>query len=107
MKAEELNDQTDTETEYPSIIYKAPLEVVDGEQIILLPNTAKIVAVQEQNGKIYVWFQWYQHPDNADKLHQWRFRIIGTGERFQASKVSYLATVQMPPFIWHVYKVQT
>lgn len=93
------------ETEFPSIIYKAPLDLISEDQVLLLPNTAKILAVDVQGPSICIWFQWYQHPDNLDSLQQWRFRVIATGQRFQASEVTYRATVQMKPYVWHIYQV--
>lgn len=92
------------EIQYPSVIHKQSLELKDDDQTLQLPNTAEILSIQMQGGKICVWYQWYQHPANFTKTYDWIFRVIGTGHPFIDPGLKHLATVQDRQFVWHIFR---
>lgn len=81
------------------MIYKYQLHIAD-EQEIQVPKDAKPLCAQIQNGILCVWFETDPTTDKA-----WRkVRVIGTGNALPSmADYQYLSTVQMPPFVWHIY----
>lgn len=87
-------------------IYKYELEVKDGIQEVYMPDAADIIHVGEQNGKICMWAE----VDTTNISEQRYFHVIGTGHPIPNTKgiptrSNWTGTVQMPPFVWHVYEV--
>lgn len=86
----------------PARIYKYPLEVKD-RQVVSVPQGAKVLSVQMQNGKITIWALC---PD-ATAVHESRtFHIFGTGHDLPeiANAGSFVATVQERSFVWHIFE---
>ena len=85
-------------------IYKYPIEIQD-EQVVLLPTGAKILTVQTQSGKAFLWAMVNptMHNDMAVTI-----RIFGTGHTIQdADRLEYIGTIQMcgGALVFHVFKV--
>ncbi len=85
-----------------SVIHKYALRLgLISEWTIMMPAGARFLSAQEQDGLICMWFQ----HDGAPA--EWRhFKIVGTGHPFVSAGVTFLATVQIPPFVWHVFEMQ-
>jgi len=81
-------------------IYKYPLVLTDLQEVTMHKG-AFVLDAQLQNGKITLWVE----LDPAKPKETRKFRIIGTGHGFPPHEaVAYIATVQMPPLVWHVYE---
>lgn len=71
---------------------------VNPKQVIELPQDARILTVQVQEGSVYIWAEL---DDNAEMTKHF-IHVVGTGHPIPAN-CAYLGTVQMPPFVWHLY----
>lgn len=83
-------------------IFKYELELID-KQTIDLPTNHQVLSVGVQNNKIMLWVK----IDPQSPPTRETFYIIGTGNSMpeNCSKYSnFIGTVQMPPFVWHVFK---
>jgi hypothetical protein len=81
-------------------IWKYELEVTDFPQLFL-PIGSEILSVGNQNGLLCVWVKCNpQEPKEA-----FHFAIVGTGNPMPDNLGCFLGTVQMPPFVWHVFQV--
>lgn len=49
---------------------------------------------------------WTEVDDEADSDVMTRYRVFGTGQPLSAG-VEHRATVQAPPFVWHLYSWPT
>lgn len=79
-------------------VYKYPLALTD-VQDVKMPEGARILSAQVQDGKICVWA-----VVNGDApLVYRRFMIAGTGHQHVFSPWKFLDTVQTGPFVWHVF----
>lgn len=81
-------------------IWKFPLEVED-KQSISLPEDAEVLSVQIQHGKPCLWA--LVIPDSPTKSRV--IEIFGTGTQIPEGNRTYIGTVQMGPFVWHVFDV--
>ncbi len=87
-----------------NIIYKYKLKVQGFKQVIELPMGSKILTAQCQDGIICLWVE--VDPDR--KLVKREFFVRGTGDAIAdgiANSLRYINTVQVYPFVWHVYEV--
>ena len=85
-------------------IYKYPTEIQD-EQVVLLPTGAKILTVQTQSGKAFIWAM--VNPTMPNDMAV-TIRIFGTGHTIQdADRLEYIGTIQMcgGALVFHVFKV--
>lgn len=85
-------------------IYKYPIEIQD-EQVVLLPTGAKILTVQTQSGKVFLWAM--VNPTMPNDMAV-TIRIFGTGHTIQdADRLEYIGTIQMcgGALVFHVFKV--
>lgn len=86
-------------------ILKVTLDDVDSESIKPLPRGAVLRRVGEQHGRIVVWFEAdYDLMDRADgdNIEQRRLSIRGTGHPIPED-ASYVGTVQIGAFVWHIF----
>ncbi len=80
-------------------IYKYILKVRD-ENVIHIPEGAEILKVGRQQDILCVWM--LCDIDMPQKPH--KFRIFGTGAEVpDGENLTYLDTVVMDYFVWHVY----
>lgn len=82
-------------------IFKYELKVTE-EQIIHLPENAKILSCQFQSDVLCLWALF----DTRTRFKQPRkIRIIGTGNPIYDSEVLvFISTVQKGLFVWHVFE---
>lgn len=80
-------------------IHKYKLQIVDTQRIAMHAN-ARILTVQAQDGDLYLWAE----VDTSKHVEGRGIVIRGTGRPFTAWAVSYLGTVQLGGFVWHVYE---
>lgn len=73
-------------------------DVHDGS--IRMPKGAKILSVQLQNNRPNIWAIVDPKAEMVSRL----FVIVGTGEPFDDTDMSYVGTYQQPPFVWHLFE---
>lgn len=78
--------------------YELPLGP-KSEFVIEMPKGAKVLCVQAQDGEIFLWVK--LDPDHCTELR--KFTIYGTGNDVPSGGV-YIGTVQIDPFVWHVFE---
>jgi len=83
-------------------IYKETLELRHETQIKQLPDKAKVVKVNIQNGNICFWFD----CDSNEPLVHRCFEVRGTGHEVTENSI-YVGTCQTTNgfFVWHVFEV--
>jgi len=80
-------------------IYKYILEEHD-TNVIQMPELATILKVERQQDQICMWAE----VDTTRPLTPYTFRIFGTGNSHPEDEMmTYLNTVIMGYFVWHVY----
>lgn len=79
-------------------IWKFPLELT-AEQAIEIPVTYEVLTVQVQNGEIVAW----AIVDTADERVKQRIVIVGTGHPLPDNIDLHIGTVQIGPYVWHVF----
>ncbi len=74
------------------------------DQEIEMPIGAKVLAVQEQGGRICVWAQVDECLTEQERESR-KFSVIPTGRDLphRMSLGSYHGTVQIGPLVWHVF----
>jgi hypothetical protein len=81
-------------------IWKFPIEIADEQQVRMPVGAYILSAGIDPHGDLCVWAQ----VDPAEKHKEdRRILIMGTGNLFEETTASFLASVTMPPFVWHVY----
>lgn len=80
-------------------IWKFPFEIVDDFEVEM-PRDAEFLSAQLQGGVPTVWFS--VEPAKAKVTR--RFKIVGTGHGYPSQDLAFLATLQMPPFVWHLFE---
>lgn len=84
-------------------IFKYELMVTD-VQAVSMPCGARVLCVQNQNGSMMLWAEVDAHAARVTRT----FRVIGTGHDLPVTAaLTYVGTVQRPPFVWHVYEETT
>jgi len=86
------------------VIYKYPVPLDKAFFDLELPYKAKILAFQVQDGVPVIWAL----IDNDMVSEMRHFAIRGTGTRMNdwRSTDTYIGTVQMPPFVWHLFETK-
>ena len=80
-------------------IYKYNLAPVD-EQTIGLHKNYEILSVQNQHGMITLWVM----IDTDQLMTEVVFYVVGTGNPMPPRRfINFLGSVQIPPFVWHVF----
>lgn len=83
-------------------IYKYNLELTAGPQFVEMPQDSKVLSVQNQHGNFAMWAR----VNTGEEKKQTRtFRIFGTGHELQEEYKTYIGTVQMGDFVWHVLEL--
>lgn len=79
-------------------IHKQPL-LIQEEQEINMPAGSAVLDIQIQNGQLTMWYL----CDITRPIVSTTFRIFGTGIPADVKHFHHIATVQQPPFVWHVF----
>ncbi len=94
------------------LIHKYPIVRYDntyGTVELRLPLAARILSCQVQNDLLCFWVQ-FAAPDEGEdfEVSTRTFQIVGTGHRFELTPtMEFIATVQQPPFVWHIYELKS
>ena len=81
-------------------IWKFRLPIQD-EALIEMPRGSVPLSVGAQLGELCLWAR--VPLDSGDNVIR-RYRIYGTGNPGPSKAIEeYLGTVQIPPFVWHVF----
>jgi hypothetical protein len=72
-------------------------------QDVEMPEGAKILGLQEQNGKLTMWA--LVNPDAYRSRHA-RYHVVGTGNFLQDDFAcyEYIGTCQVRAYVWHVFR---
>ncbi len=81
-------------------IFKYPIAITD-TQTVLLPFSAKILAVAFQGEKLCLWA--LVEPINTDQEAR-TIDIFGTGHPIDNKIRDYLGTVHTEGFVWHIFE---
>ena len=80
-------------------IWKVDLEITD-RQVIRLPAGAEMLSVQQQGPEaLCLWAL----VDRSVPIIQHGIIIVGTGHRVPEDAEDFIGTVQVGPFVWHVF----
>jgi hypothetical protein len=80
-------------------IWKYPLLITD-TQTLRLPKGYSVLTVQLQAGALTLWADVQtEHP-----LEDVTFHVIGTGNSVPETYLTYIASVQMLPHVWHIFE---
>jgi hypothetical protein len=82
-------------------IYKYQFRIAD-ETIVVMPQGAKILSVQMQNGVPTIWAM----VVTESKMKERTLRCYGTGHELDTFAIqgTYLATLQINGFVWHIFE---
>ena len=85
-------------------ILKYPIEILD-RQSLILPRGFRLLDAQPQNGVLCLWAVVPEPGDTEEPFSSVDvvIRIVGTGNSLPQDQLTYLNTVQMPPFVWHIF----
>lgn len=73
-------------------------EVDVGENKLQLPQGARVIEFQSQNGRLYIWALVVRNAPGEER----RMWVYGTGFPIP-SGCEYIATAHAPPFVWHLF----
>jgi hypothetical protein len=80
------------------VIWKYPLKITD-LQTVEMPVRGQILSAGNQGGVLTLWAL----VDTREPLGPRIIEIIGTGNPIETAPRVFIGTVQMPPFVWHVF----
>ena len=70
-------------------------------QLLDLPVGARFLSAQNQNQALILWFE----VDPEAMLVPRAFQVLWTGSSIVPEGATYLATVQIELFVWHLYEL--
>lgn len=84
-----------------NVIHKYTLDPMLDEQYVEMPQGAKILTAQSQQGHLVVWASHIL----SSLTEKRRFRVYGTGFELIEPSDLYVGTVQMSGgmFVWHIF----
>lgn len=82
----------------PMTIHKYPFEIAD-VSYVEIPKYGTILDVAVQDGVPCIWAL----VDTKHPLVRRQLRIYDTGHEVDSKYFQHLATLHMPPFVWHVF----
>lgn len=81
------------------VIYKYEIPIQDNFEIEL-PIDYHILTFQVQDNAPYIWV----YHDTDDPKRKVSFSMIGTGNFMIHKILTYVGTVQLDGFVWHLFK---
>lgn len=84
------------------VIYKYPLKMLR-LQSVEFPAGAKILSVANQNGTICLWAS-ILNPDPDAATRRREIEIIGTGDQVSKADRTFIGTVLVGAYVWHVFE---
>lgn len=85
-------------------VYKYPLTIVEGEQVVSMPLLAKIVHVGIKDGETNTIYLWAEINDQQRPTTR-TFQVHPTGQYID-DQTDYVGTVIKGQLVWHVYEVR-
>lgn len=83
-------------------VYKYPCRVQEKAFRLEMPRGSHTVAVQMQHGMPHLWAIVTEHRREETRWFRW----YGTGHEIDhAESPRYVGTVQMDPYVWHLFEV--
>ena len=84
-------------------IYKYTLKIVE-KQTIAMPATGTILHIEAQGDKLCLWAEIETTFTKGERT----FVLFGTGVALppECQLPNYVGTVQIRPFVWHVYETK-
>lgn len=83
-------------------VYKYKLPGPGSANKIMMPKGAKILHVDSQGSKLYMWAE--VDTSQEDEFRQ--FEVYGTGWELPDGNKTFLGTIIVDPFVWHVYEIE-
>jgi len=83
------------------IVFKYPIYLTNNIQTLQLPESAKVLAFQIQDGDMCIWVLMNPERTRITRL----FRVISTGNALHDEPMEYIGTVQQPPYVWHLFEI--
>lgn len=83
------------------IILKYRTDLPGGETHVPMGEHSRIISVQNQDGHITAWVE---HAALDRITHTKVLVSVPTGMDFEADDMSFLGTVQIGAYVWHVYE---
>ncbi len=80
------------------VIYKFPLDITDSQKV-MLPSDFEILKIGFQGLTLMLWAL----VDPQCRVTWRTITIVGTGHEFDPGHKSYIDTVFMGDFVWHVF----
>lgn len=78
-------------------VHKYQFQLAD-EAVLFMPKEARFLHVDEQHGLATIWAL----VDPEAEVEPRKFYVIPTGQQVP-NGVSFLGTIRMDPFVWHVF----
>ena len=82
-------------------VWKYPFHPDLEPQTREMPEGAKFLTAQAQGSAIMAWFEVDQDMPRCERT----FQTLWTGNSIVPEGAVYLATVQLPPLVWHLYEL--
>lgn len=82
------------------VIWKYELKLTD-RQTVRMPVATDLLSVANQRGSLCLWAM--VDPDNPNKVDR-DIEIIGTGNPMPHWRRSFIGTVVIDQFVWHVFE---
>lgn len=83
------------------VVYKYPLELKIGRQVLAMPADARILHVQEQHERPTMWAE-----VSPGAVGRRTFAIFATGEPIDDAFTEYIGTVHIAWTVWHIYEAR-
>lgn len=79
--------------------YELPLSP---KVLLRMPRASKILFAAAQRGTICLWASVYPEFEEEDRS----FLLVGTGNSIPEGLHEYIGTVQIDPFVWHIFETK-
>ncbi len=83
-----------------SVIFKYEIKLLADSVTVKMPDGAQILTAQLQGDTLCIWAVVNRYAPMTDR----QIEIIGTGNPFIDDSRCYIATVQQPPWVWHIFE---
>ena len=80
-------------------IWKYPLDLLDGQQVLKMPKGAKILSIDIQGGLPTLWAE--VDPEANPEARY--FQVHGTGHPISNGS-AFVGSAVGVPFVWHIYE---
>ena len=81
-------------------VYKYPLQLHSGPQVVTMPHGAQIVHVHEQDDRPVLWAE----VNTTGPAHDRIYWVFATGEDIPIRVKRHVGTIHVGWTVWHVYE---